>query len=244
MADVILNIVVLKKVKYSDTHSIVTVWSRESGRLSLLVADGSGRSAARMRALMMPPAILECVARIRPGRDIYPVSQVKIVEPLADIRSNPLKGMVGMFLAEAMSALLHESQPDEAMFDYISRALTLFDALTDERATANFHLCFLYHLGRLAGVEPDLTTWRPGRVLDMLDGVFRPTLPPHTHVLGAEESAIAARMGRMSFENIKKWRLTRLERNRALDVILQYLALHLSPQLAKLQSLDVLRALL
>ncbi len=44
MARLRLNIVTLRRTHYSDRHSILTAWSAEMGRVSLLVADGSGRS--------------------------------------------------------------------------------------------------------------------------------------------------------------------------------------------------------
>lgn len=244
MPKIPLNIVVLKRVRYSDRHAILTAWSRERGRVSLLVADGTGRAAARVRALTAPPGILECIADLRPGRDIHSAGQFRPIHPLGDVRANPVKEMVAMFLAEVMGAVMRESQPDESAFDFIVLALRALDTLDDSNAIANFHLWFLYQLGRILGVEPDVTTWRRGRVLDMLDGLYRPTLPPHPNYLDPAESAFAARMARLSLANMKKWRMTRTERNRALDVILRYLALHLAPGLTRMQSLEVLRELL
>lgn len=239
-----LNIVTLRRVRYSDRHCIVTAWSRELGRVSLLVADGSGRAAARARALTTPPGLLECVADVRPGRDIFPVSQLMPLSPLTSVRSNPLKGMVAMFLAEVMGAVMVGSQPDAAVFDYISLSLQLLDDLGDDAALANFHLCFLYQLGRFLGVEPDVSTWKTGRVLDMRDGVFRLTPPPHQDFLEPDEAHAAAMMARMTFANMGKWCFTRAARNRALDVMLRYLAIHLSPGLDRMHTLDVLRSLL
>ncbi|MBD5185563.1 MAG: hypothetical protein HDS92_03030 [Bacteroidales bacterium] len=243
MAKEPLNIVTLRRVSYNDRHSIITAWSRERGRVSLLVPDNAGRSGARARALMAPPSLAGCLADIRPGRDIFTVSDIRPLHPLADLRANPLKSMVAMFLAEVMAAILRESQPDAPLFDFVKLALEHLDALTEPRAVANFHLCFLYQLGRFLGVEPDASTWRPGRLLDMHDGLFRATPPPHADFLDAAESEAAALMSRMTFDNIKKWRLTRHQRNRSLDVILRYFAIHLAPGLAQMQSLEVFRAL-
>ncbi len=244
MPKIPLNIVVLKRVRYSDRHAILTAWSRERGCVSLLVPDSAGRSGARVRALTAPPGLLECVADLRAGRDIFPASQFRPLHPLGSVRTNPVKGMIAMFLAEVMGAVMRESQPDEGAFDFIRGALETLDGLTDPAAIANFHICFLYQLGRVLGVEPDVSTWRPGRMLDMPDGVFRATMPLHSNVLDERESAFAARMSRMTFSNMKKWRMSRQERNSSIDLILRYLSLHLSPGLARMQSLEVLRELL
>lgn len=243
MAKIDLNIVVLRRVRYSDRHAIVTAWSRERGRVSLLVADGSGREAARVRGLTAPPSLLGCVADMRPGRDIHPVSQLRLLAPLASVRVNPVKGMVAMFLAEVMAGVMTGMQPDEGVFDFIDLSLRLLDELPEGPAVANFHVWFLYRLGSCLGVEPDVSTWRPGSLLDMRDGMFRPVMPVHGDALDARESGFAARLWRMTPANMGRWRLTRDERNRALDVELRYLSLHLAPALGSLRSLEVLRSL-
>ena len=68
-----LHLVALKTTKYSDTQTILTAYSRERGRVSLALPAGSGKGAARVRALTMPLAVIECVSEVRPGREILPM---------------------------------------------------------------------------------------------------------------------------------------------------------------------------
>ena len=106
----------------------------------------------------------------------------------------------------------------------------------------NFHLCFLYRLGRFIGIEPDVSTYQYGRIFDMVDGVFRVTAPLHSQYLGHQEAAVVALLSRMTFDNMHRFRLSRENRNQMLDVILEYYTIHCA-SLASLKSIDVLRSL-
>lgn len=239
-----LSLVALKVTKHSDKQSILTALSREWGRVSLALPAGSGKSAARMRALTMPLCVIECVADdSRPGREIVPMRQVQQLIPLATIHSNPVKQMVAMFLAEVLSALLREtSGEDNSLFDFITDSIRILDG-ADETGTANFHICFLYQLGRLLGIEPDTSTFTPGSILDIRDGIWRLTMPLHRDYLTPEESAAAFRLSRMTFSNYNKYRYAREERNRILDSLLHYLSVHYV-SLRNIHSLDILRSML
>ena len=76
---------------------------------------------------------------------------------------------MAMFLAEVLSLVLRESVPDAGLYDYVAASARYLDSMPTADV-ANFHICFLLHLGRLLGIEPDVSTYAPGSVLDMRDG--------------------------------------------------------------------------
>ncbi|MCI8998769.1 MAG: hypothetical protein HFJ95_07230 [Muribaculaceae bacterium] len=237
-----LSLVALKVTKHSDKQSILTALSREWGRVSLALPAGNGKSASRMRALTMPLCIIECVTERRSSREVIPMRHVQQLVPLSSLHSNPVKQMVAMFLAEVLSALLRETQEDASLFDFITSGVKILDE-ANESGTANFHICFLYHLGCLLGIEPDTSTYSPGSILDIRDGIWRRSMPLHRDYLTPGESDAAFRLSRMTFSNYYKYRYTREERNRILDALLHYLSVHYV-SLRNLHSLDILRAML
>lgn len=238
----ILSLIALKVTKHSDKQSILTALSRERGRMSLAIPAGTGKSAARIRALTMPLCVLECVAEHHPGREIVPMRQARQLMPLSSIHSNPVKQMVAMFIAEILNALLRETNEDAALFDFITRSIAILEE-ADASGTANFHICFLYQLGRLLGIEPDTSTYFPGRILDIRDGIWRASFPLHSDYLTPEESAAAFRLSRMTFSNYYIYRYAREERNRILDLLLNYLSVHYV-SLRNIHSLEILRSML
>lgn len=237
-----IEFIALKLTRYSDTQSILTAYSRELGRVSLSVPARSGKSAARIRALTMPLGIVECITDKRPGRDILPLRQASQALILKNLHSDPLKQMMAMLLAEVLSATLQTGEADEKLFDFLKAGIEFLDA-ADARQTANFHLCFLYHLGRHLGIEPDTATYASGRVLDLSDGCWRITAPLHDQYLSPDESRAAFTLSRMTFANLKAFRFNRKERNRITDVMLDYYSIHYA-SLRNVRSLEILRGML
>lgn len=166
-------------------------------------------------------------------------------EPKADIishgiHSNPIKSALALFIAELLSVVLREYQEDKALFMFLRQSIERLNDATV--GVANFHLCFLFRLGRFVGIEPDVSTYQEGRIFDMVDGTFRLTAPLHSQYLSPQDSAVVALLSRMSYDNMHKFRLSRENRNQMLDVILEYYTIHYA-SLSSLKSIDVLRAL-
>lgn len=239
-----LDCIALRTVRYSDRNSILTAYTRQGGRMSFLVPAGSGRAAGRLRALLMPMGRFECVADIRPGRDIHPVRDVRavVLPPVSD----PLRSTLALFVADLLSVLLKEPVADPLLFDFVEDALRRLegsgkyaDALRGN-GLLNFHICFMIRLTRFLGIEPDWQTYSPGAVFDLSDGIFRHFPPSHRNYLPPGESETAAQLGRMNFRNLGLYRFSRFERNTILDRILLYYRSHY-PSVGEPPSLSILR---
>lgn len=235
-----LHCVALRTIKYNDRHSILSVYSLEMGRLSFLVQAGNGREANRRRALFMPLSIFECVADVRPGKEIHLMREPRVSVPLHGLHTHPLKGAVALFVADILSVVLRESQSDNATFAFLVDAIVRLDEMSE--GIANYHLCFLYKLGCFIGIEPDVSTYRDGAVFDMQDGRFRMTPPLNHKYLGPDDAKVLAMLSRITFDNMRYYRFNRNQRNNLLDKILEYYTIHYS-SLSQMQSLDVLRCL-
>ena len=170
-----LSFIALKSTRYSDSQSILTAYSRELGRVSMAVPAGKGKGASRIRALTMPLSILECETDVKPGREVMPIRQVRPVIVLGEVHTHPVKQMLAMFLAEVLSVVLRESVPDDRVYRYLESSISYLDSVHGG-LVANFHICFLLHLGRLLGIEPDVSTYAPGMVIDLRDGIWRGSL--------------------------------------------------------------------
>ena len=145
-----------------------------------------------------------------------------------------------MFMAELLGTVLTESQEDAALYAFLVDSIERFDSMS--RGVANFHLAFLYRLGRYIGIEPDVSTYAPGRVFDMVDGTFRSSPPLHRRFLPPEDAATVALLSRMTWDNLAAFRFSRNQRNSTLTAILEYYTLHYAA-LSGLNSLDVMRRL-
>lgn len=234
-----LHIIALRTVRHNERSSILTAYSLEAGRVAFAIPAGTGREASRRRALLMPLGLVECVADIRPGREIHQMSDPRVEEPLIGLRTHPAKSAIAMFVAEVLSIVFRDGPPDEGLYHYIYRCVKLLDILPGSRV-ANFHLCFLYGLGGYLGIEPDVEDYREGMVFDMVDGRFRMSAPLHRHFLDSRRARSVAALSRMTMANMHLFRMSREERNEVLDGILDYYTLHYAG-LNSMRSLEILR---
>lgn len=235
-----LHCVALRTIKYNDKHSILSAYSLELGRVLFLISAGSGREAVRRRALFMPLNFFECEADIRPGREMHTLRDVRVTMPLHGVHSHPLKNGIAMFVADILNSILRENQPDEATFAFLIDAIAHLDSAN--MGVANFHICFLYRLGRFIGIEPDASTYQAGSVFDMIDGRFRQSAPLHNNYLHPQDAKTVALLSRMTYNNMGYFKFSRSQRNEIVDAILQYYSIHYN-SLSQLQSLEVLRCL-
>lgn len=228
-----LHILPLRITAHSDTTAILTAFARELGTMSFAVSP-------KRRSLLRPLSLLEVEASIRPGREVHTFKDARPILALHNVMADPVRTALTMFLAEALQAILRQSDGDPLVFDFIADAM----ARLNDPAThvANFHLTFLVRLAAILGIAPDCTDYRPGRIFDMLDARFRTSAPLHGRALNPEQSLAVQRLCRISWHNMARYRYTRAQRAATLRAILEYYTLH-HANLSNLHSPAVLEAL-
>ncbi|MDE6448798.1 MAG: DNA repair protein RecO [Muribaculaceae bacterium] len=235
-----LTCISLRIVRHSDRHSILSAYTRQRGRMSFLIPAGNGREAARRRAMLMPGSRFTCVADIRDNSDRLPTMRDVMPRGVNALNCDPVKSAVTLFLADFLNTLMRDAMPDELLFEYCDTMLEFYASNT--RGTANFHLLFMIGMMHFAGIEPDMSTYRPGYLFDMVDGVFRDSAPLHGRFLERDEATAAATLMRMTSRNLDRWKLTAHQRNTILDRLIEYYTLHFTT-LQSMRSLDILRSL-
>lgn len=218
--------VALRTIKYDDRRSIVTAWSDALGRISLIVPAGATREARRRRALMMPLSIFEGEVDVRPGRELLSIRDVRPLHVSQSTAADAGKAVVAMFLSEVLERLLRQSQPDAVLTAFLHESIAALDGMPTAVGVANFPVVFLYRLTRFLGISPDEGSWREGRVLDLLDGVYRSGAPIHGRYLDAAESRLAALLARLDYVNSARLGLPRAVRRAMLERLLGYYSLH------------------
>lgn len=238
-----IRAIALYSVKYSDRSNILTAWSREMGRIAILMPDTSSRESRRRRALTMPLSIFEGELDVRPNREIHTIRDIRpgIVAP--SISAHFSKTAIAMFIAECLNNMLRESAvADNSLWTLIETTVAALENLENNTAIANLHLWFLYRLCIISGICPDLSTFANGSFFDLRSGQFLATPPLHTDYVGQEATEFIYALSRTTPRSLHLLRLTTANRNTALDIALRYCSLHgLNP--GTLHSLDILRSI-
>lgn len=233
--------IVLHTIKYSDSSLIVQTYTEEEGRMSFFVRIPKSNKSKIKHMLFQPLAMLSLDIAVSQKQSLNRIVDAHLLFPYSTIYYHPVKLSLAMFIAEFLSKSLQEEAANKPLFAYLKSAVEWLDHC-DEKQAANFHLVFLIRLTRFIGIYPNIEDYSDGDNFDLVNGSFSSVIPTHPHSLRNEEAELVGLMMRMNFDNMHFFRFSRNQRNRVVEVILAYYAIHL-PGCADLKSLDVLREL-
>lgn len=226
--------------KHSDRHNIVSLYTRERGRVALLSPVGQGRNARVRNASLMPLSVISADVNFNPTRDLQFLGKFQRACLWKDIYFNPVKSALSIFVTEFLNAYLRESPADTATYDYIVRAIRTLDEARHPAAIANFHIAFLVGFLTCAGIRPDLSGWRPDAFFDMQEGVMTTLPPSHRNLLLPADSRHLPLLSRITLDNCRAFRLNAEQRREILNQLLRYYSIHF-PGLSTLKSVEVLK---
>jgi len=229
--------IVLHSLPYNDAYAITLIYTEEFGRMTYLTSQSKSRKSKTPRSLFHPMAILDLEVEHQNLRDIQRIKEMKIHIPLIAILTDPVKSALGIFLAELISKVVREEQPNRPLFDFFLQSVQVLELTAG--SPANFHLAFMIHLSRLLGFYPNSAGYQKGMFFDMRNGTFCLYKPAHIHFLPPDESAVFYNLLRMSYENMAVLRFSGRERQTIIRRILDYYRLHLS-DFPEIKSLEVL----
>ena len=217
--------IVLHNIKYGDSKMIVDMFTRAHGRMSFVVSIPKSSKSKLRKQFFQPLSMLSLEYDYRPKVQLQKIRNVALFHPYSSLPFDIDKLTVGMFISEFLYHSLYGEQQNEPMFDYISDSLQWFDS--SPTSAANFHLVFMMRLSRFLGFYPNLDDFVPGCVFDLRSGSFSSVAPLHSDCLSSEEASQMSLMMRMNYSTMHLFRFTRAQRNRLLDVIVQYYRLHI-----------------
>ena len=224
------------------------MFTREAGRLSFVVSLPKTPKSRLKKQYFQPMTLLEVECDVRQRLQLQKLKDARLLSPYTSIPFSPEKLALSLFIAEFLYHALHSEQQNEPLFVYVCDSMQWLDMAS--AGYANFHLTFLMRLSRFLGFYPNLNlTPVPspngeGRdvFFDLREGQFCTLAPTHRDFLGPDDARRIHLLMRMDFPTMHLYRLNRMDRNRIVEVLLQYYRLHI-PQFPELKSLSVLQEL-
>lgn len=140
--------IVLKTVKYGDTSKIVTAFTREYGKLSL-IAKGARTNRSKFGSILNPMSCIQVVFYLKESRDIHLLSNASLSRVHKSIVEEPRKTMTGFVMLDALNTAVHVREPHPVLFDHLVMALDVLDQA--EQAPMNALIAFLIALLREVG---------------------------------------------------------------------------------------------
>lgn len=230
------RIIVLHLTKYGDRSQVVQALDRDKGRSGFFLRGaGKGRGAQGQYHSL---SILDVTVTGGKG-DLEYLKEAERPHPLDNIRTDPYKSAVALFISELLYRGVQEGAMDREMFDFLVGQI--FALETAGGSVANFHLKFLVDFCGAMGFRPK-DNFSPEKPL------FLPFTAEFTgpdslaETFPAEESLLLHTLLNSDLQQALAIPLSRDHRGLFAQKMVEYLSYHLSLNL-NIRSLKVLHDL-
>jgi len=149
MSSTTTEAVVLRVIRYSDSQSILHLYTKDFGRIAAMVRRNRKKGSFNY---YQPLFHLSFEINHQNQKTIQRISQIRFAAPYRHIPFSVTKATVAQFLAEILSKVIPEHEPDQELFSFLTSAFHLFDQQTNNFNA--FHVVFLVHLTRFLGFYP------------------------------------------------------------------------------------------
>jgi len=239
--------IVLKTVKYGDAKLIIDMLTEECGRIAFVqrvsqTRRGGGRAGrgAAQKGLFQPLTLLDIVFDYRPNAALQQLREAAISSPFVSLMFDERKLAIALFLTEFTYYATRTEQRNVPLYRFVQDSVLWLDAC--QSSFSNFHIVFMMGLTRYVGFFPNLIHNEGEDFFDLRDGCFRAQRPLHDDYVEPDEAAKIIILMRLRYATMHLLRLSHGERNRCIDIILNYYRLHV-PNFPTLKSLEVVREL-
>ncbi len=147
-----LTALVLRTVDYGESDRVVTLLSREQGKVSAF-ARGARASKRRFGGALEPFTLLAAEVRFRSASELMGLESASVLRGHGGIRGDLARIACAAYAAEVARELVREREPHDDLFDLLAEYLDLLD-----RAPARPAALRAFELGalRAAGLAPRL----------------------------------------------------------------------------------------
>jgi len=111
--------IILHSIKHTDSATIITVYTRQFGRVSYMVHGVNKKKSSCRAAILQPLSIVEMDVFHTPGKNIQRLKEMRLEQPFTGIPYNPVKNSLALFLSEVLYRTLRQTEPDESLYLFL-----------------------------------------------------------------------------------------------------------------------------
>ena len=142
--------IVLNIARYSDTGSIVHLYTAEHGRMQYAVYGN------KLKGVLRPLSIIEYTSTRRNNAptQMGTLSSASLLYPLLRLTIDVQRQCVAMFVAEVLASTLRHPMSDQPLYDWLCEVIQHLD---QDAEISNLHLRFLLDYATYLGIGIDDT---------------------------------------------------------------------------------------
>jgi len=141
--------VVLRRIKYSETSLIVTLYTREYGKIGL-IAKGARNPKSKFVGSLEPASYVSIIYYHKEGRDLQILSEVDSMRSNSSIINSIRKIAVAFAIVNLIDSVVTEAESNEDIFNLLKESL---HALNDREIDIPILWYFEMNLLRQIGFE-------------------------------------------------------------------------------------------
>lgn len=169
--------VVLRAIDYSETSQIVSLYTRQHGRTSVM-ARGSRRPKSSFGSSLQPMSYVQAVYYYRPGRDMHTLKEAAHAHRLRYLTEDMSRLAAGFRIVELLRGLTEPGDPNPQLFNLTLHSLLHLDA-SDRRALnvlPHFQMRMASILGFAPAIERDAVAalGEEGGTISLASGAIGP----------------------------------------------------------------------
>lgn len=147
--------IVLKSLKQGETSKILTLYTRRSGKLSV-IAKGARSAKSRFGGSLEPCNYISIVYYQKENRDLQFLSQAEILSAFSGIKRDLEKTTVAVAVCELINRFEVDTEPNPRLFQLALQVLKAIDG--SEIPTLNLFRAFQIRLISLSGFFANVET--------------------------------------------------------------------------------------
>jgi DNA repair protein RecO (recombination protein O) len=142
--------IVLNITRYSDTGSIVHLYTAEHGRMQYAVYGN------KLKGVLRPLSVIEYTSTRRNNAptQMGTLSSASLLYPLQRLTIDVQRQCVAMFVAEVLASTLRHPMSDQPLYDWLCEVIQHLD---QDEEISNLHLRFLLDYATHLGIGIDDT---------------------------------------------------------------------------------------
>jgi DNA repair protein RecO (recombination protein O) len=142
--------IVLNIARYSDTGSIVHLYTAENGRMQYAVYGN------KLKGVLRPLSVIEYTSTRRNNAptQMGTLSSASLLYPLQRLTIDVQRQCVAMFVAEVLASTLRHPMSDQPLYDWLCEVIQHLDK---DEEISNLHLRFLLDYATHLGIGIDDT---------------------------------------------------------------------------------------
>ena len=231
--------ILLHHVRYSDNSLIAQFYTRDHGRMSVMVRGLSSKKGGARFGYFRPMNVFSLEIYHSEKREVHNLKEMSLAFIPKNTPSDIRRSTLALFISEVLYNIIREEDVNRMLYDFIRSSSVNLDEM--QEGISNFHLWFLVAFMAYAGIGPASTQQR-NVYFDMLTGQFTPSQPTHPDFLEPHHADLFNMLLQIPAAELDKMHLQGGERSELLERILRYYSLHLAG-IRQFRSLTVLREL-